>query len=54
MVIQQICAHHSIEYSGLIDCEQNKLKYQLIDRLWLTNNRLWIFCQVTALVYITR
>ena len=50
MVMQQIRAHYSIEYSGLINCDQIKVRYQLINQLWLGNNRLCICCQVTALI----
>ena len=52
MEIQQICTHHLIKYSELINCDQEKVRYlsinQLIDRLWLTNNQSKNFCQVTA------
>ena len=48
VVTQQICAHYPTEYSGPIDCDQISIN-QLIDRLWLGNNQLWICCEVTAL-----
>ena len=38
MVIQQFCAHHPIEYSGLTDSEIKVDINQLIDLLWLANN----------------
>ena len=28
-----------LTYSGLIDCDQNIVRYQLINRVWLANNR---------------
>ena len=38
--------YHSVEYSGIIDFDQDKGKYQLIDRLQLASNRLCVLSRV--------
>ena len=41
-LIDRSCDHHF---------EQNKVRYQLINQLWLASNQLRICYQVTALIY---
>ena len=41
-LIGRSCDHHF---------EDNKVRYQLINQLWLASDQLRICCQVTALIY---